>query len=881
MHNNYQWNKLKLLVAQTKCKGSPKLIKGTAFLIDETHALTCAHCLGTATNWAKKVKLYFGFRGKVGEEREAEVLDKPDWEHDVAILCLAVKLPSEVRPFDFALNGQKDEQWESFGYPVPLKKGGLTMGGTIKDPEAKLESKDHKLKLIQLHCDEGINSIKGASGAPVVVGKTIIGMLCNQAVVKSKSELYKPEYKPVFYTVYATPIEQIKNLLHTACPKLRIEPTSEPRSQDNFVRCIPAPHQIPAPVGDFVGHKDHINTLIDALRNQQPGFIWGMTGSGKTQLALFVANKIHNEYPDAQLFVDLRGTDPTPCKPSDVLAAFIRAFNDMGKPTTELEELRARYLSHLNNKRVLVVLDNADNIEQVTPLLPILPKGCAVLVTSRTLFALPDKQEVVMEQLQKEEACQMLKRIVSRLTPEDAGKIADLCGCLPLALRAAGSFLAETIDQEPQKYIEELRNEHTRLKSLGKASVGVSVEASYNLSYNKLQKEESRVLRQLSVFQNSFDAVAVEKICDDANHACLSKLVKYSMVLYDTNSKRYHLHDLMRNFAKNLLLGADLYSAERRHAEYYKNILEEANKSYERGGDGITKGLILSNREWINIAAGQKWAAEHVNVDDSIAKLCSEFAEVGESLLELRLSPSERLPWLKSALDSAHRLKNSLAEGRHLSNLGLAYCFLEGKGSERALLFYKEALKLHRKAYDHHGKGNTLARMGWFFYQLGKGYYKKANGYYANALDIHRDLNDPRQVAHDLNDMATIYFDQKEYAKAKERYKEALEIARKYSDWKLESETLGNLGNICYQSDDDLDSALDYYKQSAVSAHNIGYRRYEGYARDNMGIVLNKRGRTEDAIKEAERALQLLKQVDDQRAGKIQMRLEQWRKKAT
>jgi len=220
---------------------------------------------------------------------------------------------------------------------------------------------------------------------------------------------------------------------------------------------LPPPRQLRKPVADFTGREKEIAALLDALRDGgRTGIsgisgISGMGGVGKTELALLAAGRLRDDYPDAQLFVEMRGTDELPLGPGDALAFCIRAFlgTEAGLPDG-LEELTKLYLSVLSGKRALVLLDNAADGEQVRPLAP--PQGCALLVTSRLAIKLPGLVRVMLDQLNPEEARALLRQIAPRVTPETAGRICDLCGHLPLAIRAAGSLLDVTADLNPAEF---------------------------------------------------------------------------------------------------------------------------------------------------------------------------------------------------------------------------------------------------------------------------------------------------------------------------------------------------------------------------------------------------------------------------------------------
>jgi len=151
------------------------------------------------------------------------------------------------------------------------------------------------------------------------------------------------------------------------------------------------PRQLPAPVGPFVGRADELRELTGLLDRQETvviSAIVGTAGLGKTALAVHWAHQVAGRFPDGQLYVNLRGYDPEqPVRAADALAGFLRGLGVAGPDIpADTAERAAQYRSLLAGRRVLVLLDNASNAEQVRPLLPG-SASCAAVVTSRDALA--------------------------------------------------------------------------------------------------------------------------------------------------------------------------------------------------------------------------------------------------------------------------------------------------------------------------------------------------------------------------------------------------------------------------------------------------------------------------------------------------------------
>ena len=633
-------------------------------------------------------------------------------------------------------------------------------------------------------------------------------------------------------------------------------------------------HQLRAPVGDFVGRELEFDSLINALRRENRACITGISGMGgigKTELALLVAERLRDDYPDAQFFINLRGIADNPRSPQEVMTNCIRAFvGPKEKLPEDPEQLSQLYRSVLSGKRVLLLLDNAADSAQVRPLLP--PTGSAVLVTSRQFVALPGMTSLTLHPLNEEQARQLLLEIAPRAEPA-AEQICKLCGYLPLALRAAGSLLAITADLDPVDYVKQLQDERSRLERIGTEGVEIDVAASFNLSYARLASEAARVFRWLSVFPATFDAAAEEVVCVDEGHVHLSNLVRHSMVLYDENTKRYRLHDLTRLFVEAKLSGEERARVQKRFATQYVIVLGTANKLYEEGGESLLRGLALFDLEWGNIQAGQAWVAAQADVEDvHVAKLGIMYSNA-PYVLDLRQHSRERVRWLEIALAAARRLPQRASEATSLRLLGLAYKSL-GK-TRRATEFFEQALLIDRELGDRLNEAADLGNLGIAYKNLGQ--TRRAIQFYEQALLINREHGYRRGESNDLGNLGNAYGNLGETRRAIQFHEEALLINRELGDRRGEGDTLASLG-VDHMNLGETRRAIQFYEEGLLIHRKLGDRRGEGIGLANMSLALDQLGERAQAIQYAQQALTIFEQIEDHRAASVRTHLTAWSK---
>ena len=665
-------------------------------------------------------------------------------------------------------------------------------------------------------------------------------------------------------------------------------------------------HEVPRPPADFTGRENELNELLSAIEVSGVSIsgLQGMGGIGKTALALKLVELLRSRYPDAQLFLDLKGASSQPVTVAEALAHVVRAYHPAAKLPESESELRGLYLSVLEGQRALLLMDNAANAEQVEPLIP--PVGCLLLVTSRQHFTVPGLAAKNLDMLTAADARDLLLIIAPRIETQ-ADEVAALCGHLPVALRLAAMALVKYRNLSPANYVRRLQDKQQRLQM---------IDASLSLSYELLSEELRKRWRWLGVFPDTFagDASAVvwEVEVDQAKYI-LGELMATSLVEWNETNDRYRLHDLARLFADAKLSAHERAIGQKRFATHYRDVLAVANKQYLKGGESLLRGLAFFDLEWGNIQAGHAWvAAQPDTTDANVALLGMTYPDAGAHVLNLRQHSREWINWLEIALAAARRLHHRGGEAVALGNLGNAYANL-GQ-IRRAIEFYEQSLVIDREIGDRRGEGANLGNLGVAYKNLGEA--QRAIQFFEQALQIDREINNRRDEGSDLVNLGNAYRNLGEIPDAIECYEQALLIHREIGDRGGEGSDLGNLGNA-YKNLGEIHRAIEFYEQALLIHREIGDRRGEGNALGslgsaylhtgetrravqfleetllihreigdprgegtdlwNMSLALDQLGERAQAIQFAEQALTIREQIEDPNAAKVRAQLAAWR----
>lgn len=665
------------------------------------------------------------------------------------------------------------------------------------------------------------------------------------------------------------------------------------------------PRQLPGAAGHFTNRsleKDWLTTLLNG-----PGTgdrllissIDGTAGIGKTTLAVHWAHGVREQFGDGELYVNLRGFDPSadPMTPRDALGTFLAALDVAPERVPDDVDARsALFRSLLHDKRVLVLLDNARTAEQVRPLLPASPT-CLVLVTSRNrmqdLVVREGAQRMTLDLLTPAEARQLLAGHLGQdrleAEPQAADAIVEHCAGLPLALGIVAYRAAEEPDFPLAELVAELRDEQARLDALD-AGGQTGVRAVLSWSYRSLSDAAERMFRLLGL--PTGDDISLAAAADLAGttqrdaRSQLSELTRAHLLDQHTPG-RYRFHDLLRAYAAECAATDETpeqrTSAIRRLLDHYlrtsshieKSLVPNMSLDDNEPPESEIQGLQIEDR-----ASGVEWwSKERANLVAAVQQANQvdlhthawKLALTLRYFLKIRSHTEDCLRCNEVALASARALELRDVEAHLLLNTGTAH-YQRGE-FESTASYQEQAQQLFKQVGDRQWEGIASYAVGDARLQAGDHEAAKASLYH--ALELHQQLDEEHSFLADIRaqigDLCT----------TTGHVDEALTHLRAAHDLYQDSgETIGigtllNSFGRAHHRAGSLRDAQESYEQAVAYRKEIGDGRGEVNSLRELGMVLRDNGDSDGARELWQEALDRLEAVGDLDKDEIRAQLNQ------
>ncbi|MBG0560235.1 AfsR/SARP family transcriptional regulator [Actinoplanes aureus] len=687
-----------------------------------------------------------------------------------------------------------------------------------------------------------------------------------------------------------------QRIRHTIAEDLGVDPGPELQSQYHRILAAdpalnPRPeawltrNYLPRDVGHFTGRLAELDQLMSVADSGGVTVIQaidGMSGVGKTAMAVHVAHRLAGRFDDGQLFIDLHGhtAGREPLTADEALNVLLRA---VGVPDAripkDLDEKAAMWRGELAGRRVLVVLDNALDSVQIKPLLPG-SASCAVMITSRRRLAGLNSAEVLsLDTLPPDDAVVLFRAVAGpdrcEAEPVAVIKAVQLCGHLPLAISIAAARLRARPQWRVSDLVERLTDDHGRTELLQSDDRGIT--AAFALSYQHLVSAEQRMFRLLGLHPGAdidvFAAAALAGLPADETEHMLDALCDMHLLIAHLPG-RYRLHDLVRDFARAIVEADEPISqrsaARDRLLDYYLHVTQiateldnprrprlGANPRYRPAAvpqlSKTSEVRSWVNAEHANLLAAARLAAHHRTGDDGW-----QLPRNVGSLLYENGQHSASLEVFKMALAACGTETPSAVKSACLLDVSLMHKVL---GQYRlALDFLNQGTAIAAHSGDRDGIARSLIHKADLSNLIGS--FTDAVIYATRSIEVYREQGDLWREAVAL----TVLMDA---LSRLGRDREAIEAADQaalsldgFANLRQASAVLSRRGTAHSQLGEH-DTAIRLLSQSVDLARQGEDRRFEADYLHRLAEATRRSGQPHAALKHANEALAILHDIAD------------------
>jgi tetratricopeptide (TPR) repeat protein len=618
---------------------------------------------------------------------------------------------------------------------------------------------------------------------------------------------------------------------------------------------------------------------------------------GKTALAVHFAHQVAGDFPDGQLYVNLRGFDPAgpPMTPGEAVRIFLDALGvRAGQLPASLDAQAGLYRSLLAGRRMLVLLDNARDAGQVRPLLPA-SRGCLVLVTSRNqltgLAAAEGAMPLALDLLTGEEAEELLAARLGgdRLAADRAAarELTGLCARLPLALAIAAARAATQPALPLADLAAELRDAGGRLDALDAGDPAASVRAVFSWSYQQLDAAAARMFRLLGLHPGpAIGAPAAASLAGlplRQARAVLTELTR-AHLLAEPAPGRFAFHDLLRAYAAERAQAdeddAGRHAAVHRMLDHYLHtafpaalLIHPTNGTIpppplQPGAEPQRLADIGQAQAWFEVERQVLMGAATQALEAGFYTHAWQIAWALGRFLDLLGHWDDWLAAERIALTATERLGDRAAQAFAHWQFGYARARLGDP--EDALGYLEQALSIYTELGDRACAGDVHISIGVTLEKQGRD--ADALGHSRQALELFTAADDRAGQALALNGIGWLHIKLGDYRQARTSCGQALELFQERGYPRLEADIWDSLGLAHHHLGDHAQSAACY--QRALGLYReIGDRWAQAETLGHIGDTRLAAGQPDETRAAWEEALAILDDLHHPDAGQVRARL--------
>jgi predicted ATPase/class 3 adenylate cyclase len=623
--------------------------------------------------------------------------------------------------------------------------------------------------------------------------------------------------------------EHVYQLIH---PKLQ-ESFKPLRSLDSL------PNNLPLQVTSFVGRERELREIKRHLSSARLLTLTGSGGTGKTRLGLQAAVDLLDSSSDGSWFVELAPIKDPALVPQTVATA-LGIREEPGRKLTDT------LVDHLRNKRMLIMLDNAEHmLNTVASLADQILRNCLhvqILATSREALAVSGEQtfrvpsmsmpdpgrRYTREALIQFEAVKLfvdravLSQPTFEVTSQNAAAIAQLCHRLdgiPMAIELA----AARVRALPVERIAERLDDRFRLLTGGSRTAlprQQTLRAMIDWSYDLLTVKEKTLLRRLSVFSGGWSLDAAEQICGGVGDELeaweildlLQSLVDKSLAVYDDTVQRYRMTETVRAYGRDALEElSEAAAIKSRHLEYFLRLTDTTEELIL--GPRAVEVLAMLDTEQKNLRAAMEWGPDG-----------------GDSVKAL-----------------------------HLANSLLQFFQMRGEYTEASSIYEALLAKVPPEAKAE--RAVALACLGILGFRLTK--FAAAREPLHQALNLFSELGDESGAARVVNTLGVIALQLGDFEEAAQCFQRALPIFERSTDPVRLAILYNNLAILAVHHERDLKRARVYYTDALMLNRQVGNRTYQAGNLSNLADIYAKEGDAVTARRLAREACEMHLELGD------------------